>query len=244
MVDSSASVALSEKISALDANERHAFNEYCTRAIAEKIIRRGDSVLDLGANEGFHTFAMCSLVGDEGRVHAFEPNPAHWSRLLERDNIRLWPVAVGDRISVENFYLPVESNLHQVGSLVNPSDFLGAVEMRILTVPQVTIDSLEELAAERFSFVKMDIERRELQCMLGMRRVLKESQPIIVYENNTPEIESLLLDFGYSIGGLIHNTKTDLLANVIAIPESGIFDMAGTALNEIEALEIIASVGA
>lgn len=231
-----------ELISSLDSGELHTINEYCTRAIAAKIINPGDVVLDLGANEGFHTLHFASLVGDTGCIHAFEPNPSHWRNLLGHNNVRLWPMAVGDTISVENFYLPIENNLHQVGSLVNPQDFLGPTAMRVLTVPQVTIDSLDELNDQMISFVKMDIERREYHCILGMSRVLREKRPVLIFENITSQIESALVRFGYSVASMIYGYKVDILPNVLAVPESRITDLPAIALNDREIRELISSV--
>ena len=39
------------------------------------VLRRGDAVLDIGANFGFHTMLLSRLVGSTGRVIAFEPSP-------------------------------------------------------------------------------------------------------------------------------------------------------------------------
>jgi FkbM family methyltransferase len=223
----------------LDPGERHSVNEYCTRAIAQKIIKKGDVVLDLGANEGFHTFNMASLVGPSGQVHAFEPNPAHWTNLLNKTSIRLWPMAVGDQVSVENFYLPVEHSHHQVASLVNPTDYMGSVEMRVLTVPQVTIDCIDEICCGNVTFVKMDIERREFFCIRGMRKMLQKSRPVIVFENNTSDIEALLSEVGYSVRGLILDADIDALPNVVAIPEERISYIKSISLNTNEFLDII-----
>jgi FkbM family methyltransferase len=40
-----------------------------------KIVRAGDRVLDAGANQGYYTIRLGTIVGPEGRVVAFEPNP-------------------------------------------------------------------------------------------------------------------------------------------------------------------------
>ncbi|MFO0910852.1 MAG: hypothetical protein U0794_21345, partial [Isosphaeraceae bacterium] len=39
------------------------------------IVRSGDTVLDIGANLGVITLQLSALVGLQGRVHSFEPNP-------------------------------------------------------------------------------------------------------------------------------------------------------------------------
>jgi len=235
---------MEELIGSLDVAGRHAVNEYCTRGIATKVVKPGDVVLDLGANEGFHTFHLASLVGNSGRVHAFEPNPSHWRKLLGHDNVRLWPMAVGDTISVQNFYLPIEDNLHQVGSLVDPRDFLGSVAMRVLTVPQVTLDSIEELRDRKsVSFVKMDIERREYNCILGMTELIISSKPKLVFENLTTEIYDALINLDYRISGMIYGVDLSILPNVLAIPKNDSDDLSQIALDQHEVREIVDLLG-
>lgn len=46
-----------------------------TTQLLERVLRPGDSFLDIGANIGYFTIFGAALVGFNGRVHAFEPNP-------------------------------------------------------------------------------------------------------------------------------------------------------------------------
>src|SRR4051794_37935389 len=43
--------------------------------VLERFVRPGMTVYDIGANAGFYTLFFSSLVGDTGRVFAFEPCP-------------------------------------------------------------------------------------------------------------------------------------------------------------------------
>jgi FkbM family methyltransferase len=220
-------VNIVEAIQNYGPGRKHLLNERCTQTIAGKVVKPGDTVLDLGANEGFHTFDLVRHVGETGMVHAFEPNPEMWPNLAGRANIRLWPMAVGDRISVENFYIPRDHIYHQVGSLIDPRDFIGSVEMTVLTVPQVTLDALEELPKSGVTFVKMDIERRELACFRGMTQILLQSAPVIVFENLTDEIAAV-----------------DLLANVLAAPDERVGELGLIALDAVEIGTLMAEVEA
>jgi FkbM family methyltransferase len=208
---------INDRAYGLNHAQKHILNEVLTGMIAAKIIKSGDHVLDLGANVGYHTRKFAEEVGTTGLVHAFEPNPALWSTLLSFPNTRVWPVAAGDRISVERFILPLEHD--QVGSIVDPRDFMGDVPTKILSVPQITIDSLEEINSHRISFIKIDVERREEAALAGMRRLLGRDQPIIVYENDTPGIQAVLGSAGYETFDLLHFSEiSGVTANVVAIP--------------------------
>src|SRR5687768_4546875 len=70
-------------------------------AVVERVVRRGDVVLDVGANFGFFAYRLARLVGPEGEVHAFEPHPALRENLTRveatRPNVRFHGVALSAR---------------------------------------------------------------------------------------------------------------------------------------------------
>jgi protein-L-isoaspartate O-methyltransferase len=47
----------------------------------EYFVRPGDVVLDVGAHIGYYTLLLSRLVGDQGRVYAFEPDPSNFALL-------------------------------------------------------------------------------------------------------------------------------------------------------------------
>src|SRR5262245_6167166 len=46
-----------------------------TRRIIERVCRRGQVALDIGAHVGYVTAVLAALVGPDGIVFSFEPNP-------------------------------------------------------------------------------------------------------------------------------------------------------------------------
>src|SRR3982074_3219529 len=52
-------------------------------AFVPQLLRRGDIAIDIGGHIGFFTMQMAALVGDRGKVYAFEPYDAN-AELLER----------------------------------------------------------------------------------------------------------------------------------------------------------------
>ena len=57
------------------------FWEMWLTEILADTVRRGMTVIDIGANLGYFTLLMADLVGPSGKVHAFEPNPNLTARL-------------------------------------------------------------------------------------------------------------------------------------------------------------------
>ncbi len=52
-----------------------------------RVVKPGDTFVDVGANAGYYTIIGSRLVGEKGKVYAFEPEPAMFA-LLEK-NVRL-----------------------------------------------------------------------------------------------------------------------------------------------------------
>ena len=49
-----------------------------------QVIREGDVVVDVGANDGYFTLLFSDIVGANGAVHAFEPVTPTFDRLVKR----------------------------------------------------------------------------------------------------------------------------------------------------------------
>ena len=49
--------------------------------LMRRVVKPGDVVVDIGAENGYHACLLSGLVGDSGCVYAFEPEPANRERL-------------------------------------------------------------------------------------------------------------------------------------------------------------------
>lgn len=153
-----------------------------------KLVKPGMTVMDIGANIGYFTLLMATLVGPKGRVHAFEPNPKVLYRLrrnisanpgLSDGRIVVHPVALGDKHGEADFYCPVEGS-EGVGGL---KDIKRAPLDNIFRVPVLTLDTLvEENGIGAIDFIKMDIEGGELDVIRGSDQTLKQIKPTILFE--------------------------------------------------------------
>lgn len=82
-----------------------------TTSLFKKVIREGDIVVDVGAHIGYYTLLASRLVGDTGKVYAFEPEPRNYDLLLKNlelnnvKNVVAIKKAVSNKKGTLKFYL-------------------------------------------------------------------------------------------------------------------------------------------
>jgi FkbM family methyltransferase len=147
------------------------------RRFFERVVKPGQIVVDVGANQGIYTLLLSRLVGPEGRVFAFEPAPAIFAALDENcrvnhaDNVTRLAAAVGE----------VRSRAVLRLSRFNQGDNRLTESARGPSVPVDVIPLDEVLPAERVSLVKIDVQGRELGVVRGMQAILERSPEISVF---------------------------------------------------------------
>lgn len=155
-------------------------------AVFDEFVKHGDTVADIGAHRGVYADRLSRLVGADGCVHAFEPNP-DGRRVLEvvarhRGNLTIHPVALSDHAGTATLMRPVAEGrrVDAMSSLSNPM-----VEAAPHDSVEVTVARLDdELASEtrRVALVKIDVEGHEQAVLRGAERVLEQSRPVLVME--------------------------------------------------------------
>lgn len=217
----------------LDARQKHFVNEAFTRCVYQNLLRPGDTAIDLGANLGGHTRSMAICVGAGGVVHAFEPN-RHLTVGLAAigSQVRVWPFAVGDRLSVETLTIP--NGLEELASIVPIDDLLPEHrDFTLMSTVQIRLDDLPEFAAAAPAFIKIDVERREAAALRGMQGLLTRARPPFVIENATNEIEAFLAGCGYVLRSFNGGGHKDLgLPNVVGWPQETL-DLLARALPSV-----------
>ena len=130
-------------------------------------LRPGDTVLDVGANIGSFTVVAARLVGPEGSVFAFEPDPKAFDRLRENvevnklTNVRCLPYAIGGRRGSFEFFSHDRPNF---SSLFGGVDRRGMDGMTATTAEVRTLaDAVAELGLARIDLLKLDCEGAEYE---------------------------------------------------------------------------------
>lgn len=151
-------------------------------------ISLGDGVVDIGANLGFFSRLLAGLVGQRGRVYAFEPVPqifdflCHNLRKLKLHQIEPLNFALSDADRVDVMIIPT----YRWGSecwydariksshpkKVNPG-------WRQVEVHCKTLDSFD---LPRISFIKCDANYHELAVLRGGLSLIRKCRPAMLIE--------------------------------------------------------------
>jgi FkbM family methyltransferase len=179
-------------------------------AVLTRHVKPGMAVVDIGANIGYLTMLLASLVTPSGRVVAVEPNPEN-IKLLEAsrrvngfDQVLVIQAAAGRQTSV--LALNVSYSNGMTGEL--PSDLDAIFASR--PVPCFALDTI--LPKDRpIDLVKIDTEGAELNALIGLSETIERDRPAIVSEFSPgalpgtshcsgPDYLRYLIAKGYSIG--------------------------------------------
>jgi FkbM family methyltransferase len=150
-------------------------------------IRPGDVALDVGAHVGLFTLLAASLVGEGGRVHAFEPVPDNFERLARNVALNGLTNTHVNRLAVFDHEGEVGLGLSK-GKVAGETtgDFTVGGQVATVTASSVTLDAyLERFETGPLRLVKIDVEGSEPSVLIGMARTLSEAPPAaIVFEHN------------------------------------------------------------
>lgn len=145
--------------------------------ICRQYIKEGMTVIDAGSYIGYYSILASKLVGDKGKVYAFEPSPESQMLLHKNielnncNNVQVFEGAVTDEVGQITYYVST-TNLSGSSMFTKYSDPIGFRGVPI----KVRTTSLDEVAGdERVDFVKMDIEGGEAKAINGMAKIIKNN---------------------------------------------------------------------
>ncbi|MGR9000027.1 MAG: FkbM family methyltransferase [Gammaproteobacteria bacterium] len=154
--------------------------------LVKKHVAKGDIVLDVGSNIGYYALIFAQLVGESGKVIAFEPEPDLFS-LLKRnvmingyDNVTLVNKAVTNTNGKTRLYLDQFSNVdHRI---------FGAAEKRkSIEVETIRLDDYWGSDNYEIKLVKMDIQGAEYAALQGMEQILLNDKHLILITEYWPQ---------------------------------------------------------
>ena len=158
-------------------------------AYINSAIKKGQTVLDIGAHKAGYLYFMLNQVGDKGNVFAFEPQTNLYQyiikikRLFRWNNVTVEHIALSDTEGKVTLYIPTNkvSKGSSPGATIvehkDRTDF-GLTEV----VVTETLDAYCVRKNIKPDFLKIDVEGNELKVFQGGKDILKKYKPKIVVE--------------------------------------------------------------
>jgi FkbM family methyltransferase len=186
--------------------------------LVDALVKRRDVVVDIGANAGIFAHRLAQLVGREGHVHAFEPNPAYSEQLRRmrgrRRNITLYECALSDVSREGELYVP-HLNAEPVSPLGRVSAPRGEVDYETVSISLDTLDEAIDSDAGPITFIKCDVEGHEHAVLRGASETLAQSRPVLLIEIEQRHREDDIgatFDLLRELGYLGYAVRADALA--------------------------------
>ena len=185
----------------LDLNESIDSNIYSSGSFEPELTtaigaltKRGNVVLDIGANIGCHALRFAKLVGPEGRVFAFEPT-AYALEKIKR-NLSLNPSLAGN-VTLEKSAIGLHSVKDQKIRFKSSWRLYGPQR----EIPEETVDfvSLDDYVArqdlQRVDILKIDVDGQEPVVIASAAHTIRTFRPLVFLEiNDTAVCQQLILD--------------------------------------------------
>ena len=192
--------------------------EPCTSLVLQRLLRPGDTFLDVGANVGWFSMLAARWVGPHGRVISLEPSERECRRLREHvarnhlANVCVLRLAAGRDEGAA--VLHVADERHSGLNTLKPTFmYRDVAEAHTEPVRVTTLDRVvEQESVSVVHVIKIDVEGAEYDVLLGARRVLERHKPVVILEvageaataghAERQALEDLLRSFGYAFAAI------------------------------------------
>lgn len=170
-------------------------------AMLRPLIAPGHVVIDVGANIGAHTLFFARCVGEEGHVHAFEPQRVIFQTLCGNIainslmNVTCHPYGVGAQFKTLSVQPINYCDVNNSGMAKLGQDTAGE---------SVIVQTLDSLSLHRCDLIKVDVEGMEKEVLQGAFRTIHTFRPVLYLENNQPDKAEALISYIYSLGYKIY----------------------------------------
>lgn len=158
--------------------------------LIKNILQRDMIVVDIGAHIGYYTLIAARLVGKNGKVYAFEPNPDNFTLLKKNvkennyKNVCLINKAISNKEGFLKLFINPESS--GSGSIYEKDNNKNCINIKATTLD----NSLKNI--KKIDIIKIDIEGAEILALEGMNNIIERNKDIkLIIEFNKEGIRKL-----------------------------------------------------
>lgn len=179
-------------------------------------VRSGETWLDVGAHYGYTSLTLCRLVGETGRVFAFEAllrTAGHLATTRAVNHLRqltVVPLGLSDASELSVVKVETWKGMAQPVSLPDVYRPDAAPPEPIYHISLDSIWPALDATGGVISGAKIDVEGMEVDVLLGMRSCLRKYKPKLVIE--------------------VHGSRSIRLEDVVKILQEAGYDPAGRPL--------------
>lgn len=168
--------------------------------VLKKILKPGMVFIDVGANIGYFSLIAAKLVGDSGKVFAFEPDENNFFLLQKNINANRYKniiavkKAVSDKVGTAKFYLEKEN--------LCAHSLMPKINCDFIEIETIFLD--EYFKNKKINVVKIDVEGMEPAVLSGMEKLIKVNESMAMITEYYPKA---ILNAGYSPKDYLESLK-------------------------------------
>jgi methyltransferase, FkbM family len=173
----------------------------------KKLIRKGDTIIDIGANLGYYSILFSRWTGENGKVLSVEPiqiyNQVFNKKAKNKKNIQLFPYALG----TEEKTVQLVSSPHTGYLRTGLPHIYDSSKDGELANQEFTFDTEMKQASklfkdlEKIDYIKCDIEGFEFVVLSEMKELILKHRPKIqveVWAENEASLLSFFEEMNYT----------------------------------------------
>lgn len=179
-------------------------------------LKKGDTFIDVGSNIGRYSLKASKLVKNKGNVFSFEPCKNIFfilCKLIELGNYKniiTFNLLLSDKAGKVHFK-PIKTSSNKL-LFVDTYTKSKIINSKNKNNYSAKLDSFD---FNNIKLIKIDTEGNEYNILIGSKKTLKKSKPIIIIENNKliSKIRKLLTSFNYK-EIKIQNSRNLIFVNI------------------------------
>lgn len=154
----------------------------------QKLIKEGDTVVDIGSHKGAYLYFLRKAVGASGTVHVFEPQSILYQYLKEVcswfgwTNVFINHSALSSDHQLKTLQIPVKKGKSTSPGASLSIEYENEDSVKKELVNCTTLDDYLKEKNQRPTFLKIDVEGHEWDVLQGAKEFIAQEMPTLLIE--------------------------------------------------------------